>query len=87
MVDGVVSFGVEKFWDFFSRELERLQGVYEKVDDLKCQMRMLQSLLKDVDVRKYENELVRSFLEDVKDIVFDVEDIIEFFFLKEFSGN
>lgn len=87
MADGVVSFGVEKLWDLLSRESERLQGVHEKVDDLKCQMRMLQSLLKDADARKYENELVRSFLEDVKDIVFDAEDIIESFLLKELSGN
>ncbi|KAH0837366.1 LOW QUALITY PROTEIN: hypothetical protein HID58_092394 [Brassica napus] len=40
MADGVVSFGVEKLWDLLSRESERLQGVHEKVDDLKCQMRM-----------------------------------------------
>uniref|UniRef100_M4CM40 Disease resistance protein n=1 Tax=Brassica campestris TaxID=3711 RepID=M4CM40_BRACM len=86
MADGVVSFGVEKLWDLLSRESERLQGVHEKVDDLKCQMRMLQSLLKDADAKKYES-VVRNFLEDVKDIVFDAEDIIESFLLKESSGD
>uniref|UniRef100_M4CM36 Disease resistance protein n=1 Tax=Brassica campestris TaxID=3711 RepID=M4CM36_BRACM len=55
MAEGVVSFGVEKLWDLLSRESERLQGVHEKVDDLKCQMRMLQSLLKDADAKKYES--------------------------------
>jgi len=30
---------------------------------------------------------VRNFLEDVKDIVYDAEDIIESFLLKESSGN
>ncbi|CAG7874446.1 unnamed protein product [Brassica rapa] len=87
MAEGVVSFGVEKLWDLLSRESERLQGVHEKVDDLKCQMRMLQSLLKDADAKKHGSEVVRSFLEDVKDIVFDAEDIIESFLLKELSGN
>nr|VDC70184.1 unnamed protein product [Brassica rapa] len=86
MAEGVVSFGVEKLWDLLSRESERLQGVHEKVDDLKCQMRMLQSLLKDADAKKYES-VVRNFLEDVKDIVFDAEDIIESFLLKELSRN
>ncbi|RID61713.1 hypothetical protein BRARA_E00843, partial [Brassica rapa] len=86
MAEGVVSFGVEKLWDLLSRESERLQGVHEKVDDLKCQMRMLQSLLKDADAKKYES-VVRNFLEDVKDTVFDAEDIIESFLLKELSGN
>ncbi|CAF2095188.1 unnamed protein product [Brassica napus] len=87
MAEGVVSFGVEKLWDLLSRESERLQGVHEKVDDLKCQMRMLQSLLEDADAKRYESKVVRSFLEDVKDIVFDAEDIIESFLLKELSGN
>ncbi|KAL0666618.1 hypothetical protein Bca4012_029322 [Brassica carinata] len=87
MAEGVVSFGVQKLWELLGRESDRLQGVHEKVDDLKCQMRMLQSLLKDADAKKHESEVVRNFLEDVKDIVFDAEDIIESFLLKELSGN
>ncbi|WZZ01468.1 hypothetical protein YC2023_073796 [Brassica napus] len=87
MVEGVVSFGVEKLWDLLSRETERLQGVNEHVDDLKRRMRTLQSLLKDADAKKHKNEVVRNFLEDVKDIVYDAEDIIESFLLKESSGN
>ena len=87
MAEGVVSFGVQKLWELLGRESDRLQGVHEKVDDLKCQMRMLQSLLKDADAKKHGSEVVRNFLEDVKDIVFDAEDIIESFLLKELSGN
>ncbi|CAF2095183.1 unnamed protein product [Brassica napus] len=87
MAEGVVSFGVEKLWDLLSRESERLQGVQVQVDDLKCQMSTLQSLLEDADGKRYESKVVRSFLEDVKDIVFDAEDIIESFLLKELSGN
>ncbi|CAN6876659.1 unnamed protein product [Brassica oleracea] len=87
MVEGVVSFGMEKLWDLLSRESERLQGVHEHVDDLERQMRKLQSLLKDADAKKHKNEVVRNFLEDVKDIVYDAEDIIESFLLKESSGN
>ncbi|KAH0870027.1 hypothetical protein HID58_077049, partial [Brassica napus] len=87
MVEGVVSFGVEKLWDLLSRESERLQGVHEHVAGLKRRMRTLQSLLKDADAKKHENEVVRNFLEDVKDIVYDAEDIIESFLLKESSGN
>ncbi|XP_033147318.1 probable disease resistance RPP8-like protein 4 [Brassica rapa] len=87
MAEGIVSFGVQRLWELLARESERLQGVHEKVDDLKCQMRMLQSLLKDADAKKHGSEVVRNFLEDVKDIVFDAEDIIESFLLKELSGN
>ncbi|WZZ74485.1 hypothetical protein YC2023_085855 [Brassica napus] len=87
MAEGVVSFGMEKLWDLLSRESERLQGVHEHVADLERHMRKLQSLLKDADAKKHENEVVRNFLEDVKDIVYDAEDIIESFLLKESSGN
>ncbi|KAF8105611.1 hypothetical protein N665_0157s0179 [Sinapis alba] len=87
MAEGVVSFGVEKLWELLSQESERLQGVHKHVADLERQMRKLQSLLKDADAKKHENEVVRNFLEDVKDIVYDAEDIIESFLLKESSGN
>ena len=87
MVEGVVSFGMEKLWDLLSRESERLQGVHEHVDDLERHMRKLQSLLKDADAKKHKHEVVRNFVEDVKDIVYDAEDIIESFLLKESSGN
>ncbi|RID59757.1 hypothetical protein BRARA_F02968 [Brassica rapa] len=87
LAEGVVAFGVEKLWDLLSRESERLQGVHEHVADLERQMRKLQSLLKDADAKKHENEVVRNFLEDVKDIVYDAEDIIESFVLKESSGG
>ncbi|KAF8105614.1 hypothetical protein N665_0157s0182 [Sinapis alba] len=87
MAEAVVSFGVEKLWELLSRESERLQGVHEHVDGLKRQMRKLQSLLKDADAKKHENEVVRNFLEDVKEIVYDAEDIIESFLLKESSGK
>lgn len=88
MAEGVVSFGLEKLWELLSRESERLQGVHEHVVDLERQMRKFQSLLKDADAKKYGNEVtVRNFLEDIKDIVYDAEDIIESFLLKESSGN
>uniref|UniRef100_M4F8N6 Protein kinase domain-containing protein n=1 Tax=Brassica campestris TaxID=3711 RepID=M4F8N6_BRACM len=87
LAEGVVAFGVEKLWDLLSRESERLQGVHEHVADLERQMRKLQSLLKDADAKKHKNEAVRNFLEDVKDIVYDAEDIIESFVLKESSGG
>ena len=87
LAEGVVAFGVEKLWDLLSRESERLQGVHEHVADLERQIRKLQSLLKDADAKKHENEVVRNFLEDVKDIVYDAEDIIESFVLKESSGG
>ncbi|VVB07170.1 unnamed protein product [Arabis nemorensis] len=83
VTEGVVSFGVQKLWELLSRESERLQGVHEKADGLKCQVEALQSFLIDADAKKHESERVRNILENVKDIVDDAEDIIESFLLKD----
>ncbi|KAG7578735.1 P-loop containing nucleoside triphosphate hydrolase [Arabidopsis thaliana x Arabidopsis arenosa] len=87
MVEAFVSFGLQKLWELLGRESERLQGVDEQVDELKRQLGALESLLEDADAKKYESKTVRNFLEDVKDIVYDTEDIIETFLLKEERGN
>ncbi|XP_010449855.1 PREDICTED: probable disease resistance RPP8-like protein 2 [Camelina sativa] len=83
MAEGVILFGIEKLWDLVSRESEQFQGVHEQVSELKRQLGRLQSLLKDADAKKHESERVRNFLEDIKDIVYDAEDIIETFLMKE----
>ncbi|XP_019094687.1 PREDICTED: probable disease resistance RPP8-like protein 2 isoform X2 [Camelina sativa] len=87
MAEAVVSFGVEKLWELLTRESARLNGIDEQVDGLKRQLGRLQSLLKDADEKKNESERVRNFLEDVKDIVYDADDIIESFLLKELRGK
>ncbi|VVA90704.1 unnamed protein product [Arabis nemorensis] len=83
MGDGVVTFGVQKLWNFLSQQSERLRGVDEQVSELRLELGRLQSLLKDADAKKYESERVRNFLEDVKDIVYDAEDTIESFLLEQ----
>lgn len=87
MADAVVSFGVEKLWELLSRESERLTGIDEQVAGLKRQLGRLQSLLKDAHAKKHQSEMVKNFLENVKDIVYDAEDVIESFLLKEFGGK
>lgn len=83
MDDVLVSFGIQKIWELLSQESERFQGVDEQVTELRRQLGRLQSLLIDADAKKYESERVRNFLQDVKEIVYDAEDIIETFLLKE----
>ncbi|XP_019098923.1 PREDICTED: probable disease resistance RPP8-like protein 2 isoform X1 [Camelina sativa] len=87
MVEGVVSFGVQKLWELLSRESHRLQGVEDQVSELKHQIGTLQSLLEDADAKRLESKRVNNFLEDVKDIVYDAEDIFETFLLKEERGK
>ncbi|EOA15406.1 hypothetical protein CARUB_v10007066mg [Capsella rubella] len=83
MAEGIILFGIEKLWDLVSRESEQFNGVDEQVSELKRQLGRLWSLLKDADAKKHGSERVRNFLEDIKDIVYDAEDIIESFLIKQ----
>lgn len=83
MAEGIVTFGVEKLLELLSQETERLNGIDERVARLKRQLRRLQSMLRDAYDRQHESERLKNFLEDVEDIVYDADDIIESYLLKE----
>ncbi|ANM61067.1 Disease resistance protein (CC-NBS-LRR class) family [Arabidopsis thaliana] len=79
----LVSFGVEKLWDRLSQEYDQFKGVEDQVTELKSNLNLLKSFLKDADAKKHISEMVRHCVEEIKDIVYDTEDIIETFILKE----
>ncbi|XP_006300757.2 probable disease resistance protein At1g59620 [Capsella rubella] len=83
MAETLLSFGVQKLWDLLVRESDRFQGVEEQLSELKRDLNLLRSFLRDADAKKHASETVRNFLEEIKEIVFDTEDIIETFLLKE----
>ncbi|KAL1197760.1 putative disease resistance protein [Cardamine amara subsp. amara] len=83
MADSLLSFGVEKLWDLLVRESERFQGVQEQFDGLKREVKMLRCFLEDADAKKHTSATVRNAVKDIKEIVYDAEDIIETFLLKE----
>ncbi|KAF8085595.1 hypothetical protein N665_0660s0004 [Sinapis alba] len=87
MVETLFSFGVEKLWDLIVRESERLKGADEQYTELKSEINMLRCFLKDADAKKHRNAMVRNCLEEIKEIVYDAEDIIETFLIKEELGK
>ncbi|KAL1218220.1 putative disease resistance protein [Cardamine amara subsp. amara] len=83
MADSLLSFGFEKLWDLLVRESERFQGVQEQFDGLTSKLRMLRCFLEDADAKQHTSAMVRNAVKDIKEIVYDAEDIIETFLLKE----
>ncbi|XP_020891728.1 probable disease resistance protein At1g58390 isoform X2 [Arabidopsis lyrata subsp. lyrata] len=81
MAGELVSFGIKKLWDLLSQESERFQGVEDQVTGLKRDL--LGSFLKDADAKKHTTAVVRNCVEEIQEIVFDAEDIIETYLLKE----
>ncbi|KAL1197763.1 putative disease resistance protein RXW24L [Cardamine amara subsp. amara] len=81
MAESLLSFGVEKLWDLLVRETDRLKGVDEQLTELKSDLELLRLFLKDA--KRHANPSVRNWVEEIKEVVFDAEDIIETFLLKE----
>ncbi|KAG2302534.1 hypothetical protein Bca52824_031185 [Brassica carinata] len=86
MADTLLSFGVERLWNLLVRESERFQGVEEQFNGLKRELEMLRCFLEDADAKKHTSAMVRNTIKDIKEIVFDAEDIVETFILKEELG-
>ncbi|XP_010544801.1 PREDICTED: probable disease resistance RPP8-like protein 2 [Tarenaya hassleriana] len=85
MADAVVSFGVQKLWDLLVQESERFTGIHERVTGLRDELGRLKGFLKDADAKKHGSERVRYCLDEINEIVYDAEDVIEAFLLKEGS--
>jgi len=83
MAGELVSFGIKKLWDLLSQECEQFQGVEDQVTGLKRDLNLLSSFLKDADAKKHTTAVVRNVVEEIKEIVYDAEDIIETYLLKE----
>ncbi|CAA7047409.1 unnamed protein product [Microthlaspi erraticum] len=87
MAETLLSFGVQKLLDLLVRESDRFKGVDEQLTELKRDINLLRSFLKDADAKKHASALVKNCVEEIKEIVFDAEDVIETFLLKEQLGR
>ncbi|CAA7047445.1 unnamed protein product [Microthlaspi erraticum] len=87
MAETLLSFGVEKLWDLLVRESDRFHGVEEQFEELKSDLNMLRCFWEDADAKKHKSAMVRNTVKEVKEIVYDAEDIIQTFLLKEELGK
>ncbi|XP_019094061.1 PREDICTED: probable disease resistance protein At1g58390 isoform X1 [Camelina sativa] len=88
IVGELTSFGVQKLWDLLSQERELFQGINDQaVTKLKSDLNLLSSFLKDADAKKHTSAVVRTCVEEIQEIIYDAEDIIEPYLLKEKLGK
>ncbi|CAN8252605.1 unnamed protein product [Cochlearia groenlandica] len=84
MAEAVVAFGLQKLWELLLRESNRLKGVNEQVTELETDLRRLKSFVKDAEeTSKCSGERVRNCVQEIVEIVYDAEDVIESFLIKE----
>ncbi|ESQ29524.1 hypothetical protein EUTSA_v10023289mg [Eutrema salsugineum] len=82
MAETLLSFGVEKLWSLLVRKTDRFKELDKQLTELKSDLNLLKSL-KNADAKKDASSLVKNCVEEIKEIVFDAEDIVETFILKE----
>ncbi|CAH8271904.1 unnamed protein product [Arabidopsis lyrata] len=83
MAEAVVAFGLQKLWELLIRESYRLKGVHEQATELQSDLRRLKSFVKDAETKKSKSERVKNCVDEIVEIVYDAEDIIESFLIKE----
>ncbi|CAL9022343.1 unnamed protein product [Prunus brigantina] len=77
MAEFAVSTVVEKLTSWITEEALLLEGVGDKVEQLRDQLRWMQSFLKDVDAKREKNERLRIWVSEIREVALDAEDVVE----------
>ncbi|XP_010503265.1 PREDICTED: disease resistance protein RPP13-like [Camelina sativa] len=82
MVDAITGFVVGKIGNYLIEETSMLMVVKDDLEDLKTELTCIQGYLKDVEAREQEDEVSKEWTKLVLDIAYDVEDVLDTYFLK-----
>ena len=79
MAEAIVSFVIEKLGDLLIEEVVSLYEVHGQVESMERELTRIQCFLKDADVKQKGDERVKNWVRDIRDIAYDVEDVIDIF--------
>ncbi|KAF8389329.1 hypothetical protein HHK36_026023 [Tetracentron sinense] len=82
MAEALVSFFLEKLLDGIGREAISLDEVNEQINSLRVELGFMLSFLEDADGKLKQNERARVWVNQVRDVAYDVEDVIDEFMFK-----
>ncbi|XP_058108848.1 putative disease resistance protein RGA3 [Magnolia sinica] len=77
MVDSLISISLEKLKTVLQDEVVLLVGVTNEIKKLSSTFTLLQAVLKDAETRRLKDEAVKKWLENLKDVAYDVDDILD----------
>ncbi|XP_058107246.1 putative disease resistance protein RGA3 [Magnolia sinica] len=73
----LVSIVAEKLNNLFQDEVALLVGVTDEIKKLYRSFTLIQAVLKDAETRRSKDEAVKIWLQNVKDVAYDVDDILD----------
>ncbi|XP_058107106.1 putative disease resistance protein RGA3 isoform X2 [Magnolia sinica] len=77
IVDSLVSLAIEKLAKVLEDEVVLLVGVTNEIKKLSSTFTLIQAVLKDAETRRLKDEAVKKWLENLKDVAYDVDDILD----------
>ncbi|KAJ4724316.1 Disease resistance protein [Melia azedarach] len=87
MADAIVSFAVERLGDFLIQEAVFLGGVRNEMQLIKNELEWIVCFIKDAEEKQDDDPLVRKWVSDIRDIAYDIEDVLDKFLLKVDDGE
>ncbi|KAM1778402.1 hypothetical protein ACFX12_039902 [Malus domestica] len=82
MAEAVVSMVIEGLKGALIEEVKFLSGVGDQIEHAQIELLLMHGFLKDADAKQGDNEVVRIWVRIIRDVAYDLEDVIESFALK-----
>ncbi|XXG73193.1 hypothetical protein AAC387_Pa07g2153 [Persea americana] len=86
MASSAVDFLVCTLGSLLLQEASLVEGLDSNLDDIRCELQSIQSFLRDSDL-KNESNGVRTWVAQVRDVAYDIEDIIDKFMYHMTKNN
>ncbi|XP_058107100.1 disease resistance protein RGA2-like isoform X1 [Magnolia sinica] len=77
IVDSLVSLAIENLAKVVKDEVVLLEGVTNEIKKLSSTFTSIQAVLKDAETRRLKDDEVKNWLERLKDVAYDVDDILD----------
>eukprot|EP00257_Ricinus_communis_P019033 XP_015577894.1 putative disease resistance protein At1g50180 [Ricinus communis] len=87
MAEALVYLAVERIANLLIDEAGFEHGVKEKIVRLQDELKRMQCFLKDADQRQERDERVRNWVDEIREVAYEVEDVIDTFILQASTGR
>ncbi|XP_034680295.1 putative disease resistance protein RGA3 [Vitis riparia] len=77
MADALVSIVLERLASVLEQQVTLVVGVGSEVDNLKSTLQSIRAVLADAEKRQFSEELVKVWLERLKDISYQMDDVVD----------